>query len=80
MRILFANTITDALVAITDAIWAVLETIGDFINDLLFVIELLGKAVLNLPTYISWLPSPVIALIIGCFSIVVIYKVLGREG
>lgn len=80
MRFLFASTITDALVAITDAIWAVLETIGDFINDLLWTIELLGKAILNVPSYIAWLPEPLIALIIACFSIVIIYKVLGREG
>lgn len=74
------QAIINALNAIVDALWAVLEFFGDFINDLVWTVELLGKAIISVPTYISWLPAPIIALIVGCFSVVIIYKVLGREG
>lgn len=72
--------ILDALYSIADALFSVLEVIGDFINDLVWTVELLGKAILNVPNYISWLPKPLIAIVMGCFSVVIIYKVLGREG
>lgn len=72
--------VVNALNALVDGLWGILEFCGDFINDLVWTVELLGKAILNVPNYISWLPEPLIAIVMGCFSIVIIYKVLGREG
>lgn len=33
----------------------------------------------NLDTYISWLPSAVVSILMFCFSAVVIYKIFGRS-
>lgn len=52
----------------------------DLISDIVYMIELTAKSVAEIPNYFSWLPSSIVAMIVGIFAIVVIYKVLGREG
>lgn len=52
----------------------------DLISDIVYMIELTAKSVAKIPEYFSWLPGSIVAMIVGIFAIVVIYKVLGREG
>ena len=59
---------------------AVFEFVIDFIEDSLYIIEICGKAVLAIPDLFGWLPTSIVALIVGIFAVVVIYKLLGREG
>lgn len=59
---------------------SVIDFVISFFSDLIYVIQLLGKVVFSLPSYFSWLPSGVSALLITLFAIVVIYKIIGREG
>ena len=74
----------DALISfftgIGDAIVSAFDFVISFFSDLIYTIQLLGKVILSIPNYISWLPSPVVTLLLTLFSIVVIYKILGREG
>lgn len=49
------------------------------LQDLIYVVKILGQTVANLPTYLGFLPTTVLALFVGCLSIVVCYKVLGRS-
>lgn len=67
------------------------KTIGEFfstvidfviglVEDIVYVIKLTGETVLKIPEYFDWLPEAVVAVIVSAFAIVVIYKVLGREG
>lgn len=74
-----------------ESIYNVLKTIGDFfgtvgewivnlVKDIVKLVELTANAVGNIPKYLSWLPAPVLAIALVIFSIVVLYKVLGREG
>lgn len=58
---------------------ALIQFIIDFFADLVYVIGLLGKFVLEIPQYFSWLPSSVVAVLGVCFSLVVIYMILGRK-
>lgn len=53
--------------------------IGIF-EDIVYMIQLTAEFVAGIPDYFSWLPAEAVALIVSIFSIVVIYKVLGREG
>lgn len=50
------------------------------IEDLVYMIDLTAKSVAKIPDYFSWLPGSLVAMIVAIFAIVVIYKVLGREG
>lgn len=69
-----------ALKGIFDLISSVVSFIIGFFQDLVYMISLLGKFIISLPSYLSWLPSTFITAITLIFTIVVIYKVLGREG
>ena len=51
-----------------------------FIGDIVYVIQLTGNFVVNIPSYFGWMPSAYVSIIISIFSVVVIYKILGREG
>lgn len=68
------------LKTIGDAIVAAFDFLVDLIADLIYVIQLLGKVVLQLPGFFSWLPGEAVSLLLILFSIVIIYKILGREG
>lgn len=58
---------------------SICDFIVDFFADLVYVITLLGKFVLEIPMYFSWLPGELIALVATLFSLVIIYMVLGRK-
>lgn len=65
---------------IGDAIVAVIDFVISFFGDIVYLIQLLGKALASLPGYIDWLPAPMVALLLVLIGVVVIYKILGREG
>lgn len=56
------------------------DFIVDLIQDLIYVVELLADGLKELPMMFSWLPGALVTAIITIFGIVVIYKILGREG
>lgn len=70
----------DFFVTLGDVIVSLIEFIISFISDLIFVIGLLGNLILKIPMLFSWFPSAFVSLLITIFGIVVIYKILGREG
>lgn len=59
---------------------SVITFVIDWIKDILYVGELLGTIVLNLPDIFGWMPLHVFSLISSIFGVIVIYKILGREG
>lgn len=73
-----------AIISFFESIGSIISTVIDFIiglfRDLIFLIQLLGNFLANIPTYLSFLPSAVTASVILIFSIAVIFKILGREG
>lgn len=72
--------IIDFFKGIGDAITSCIDFLIGFIADIVYMIELTAKFVAEIPNYFSWLPGGVLAIIVAIFAIVVIYKVLGREG
>lgn len=65
---------------IGDVILALVEFVVSFFSDLVWIIQTLAWAVASIPSWLVWLPSEVYAIIFLMISIVVIYKVTGREG
>ncbi len=65
---------------IVDIVTSLINFVIQTIMDLVYVIGLLGSMIISLPEYFGWLPSVVGTSLITIFSIVVIYKILGREG
>ena len=62
----------------------IISTLVDFViglfEDLVYMVKLLGQVVMNIPAYFSWLPNSVLMLIVTLIGVVVVYKILGREG
>lgn len=73
------QSIIDFLSSIGDAILAAVDFLISFFGDLIYIIQLLGKFMLQLPSFLSWLPAPVVAVLLTTFAIVVIYKITGRD-
>lgn len=65
---------------IGEAIVAAFDFLISFISDIVYMIQLTGKFLAQIPSYFSWMPTQISALLLVLFSIVVIYKILGREG
>lgn len=65
---------------IGDAIVAAFDFLISFFGDLVYIVQLTGKFLLQIPSYFSWLPGELLAILGIIFAIVVIYKIMGREG
>ncbi len=74
------TTLKEYIVGIGELFVSIYEFVLDFFSDVVYVIKLTANFVASIPSYFSWLPAPVLALVVSIFAVVVIYKVLGREG
>ena len=74
------KAIADFLQAIGNAILSAIDFVVGFFQDIVYIIQLTGKVLSQIPSYFSWLPSELLAIILTIFAVVVIYKILGREG
>lgn len=64
---------------ITDGVLAAIAFLGDIIADTLSVVQLLAEFSSQIPDLFVWLPPEVLALVVSIISVVVLYKVLGRD-
>lgn len=76
----FVKGISKGINGILNFFNSIIDFVISFIEDIVYIIKLTGEFVLNIPSYFSWLPSSVVAMLVAIFAVVVIYKVLGREG
>lgn len=75
------HTIKDILLGFFDAVGTFCEWVGELLTD---IADVAAKAVLAVANVTVWftglLPTPLLALFLSIIAIVVVYKVLGREG
>lgn len=74
------EAIQNILASFGRAIGTLFDIIFGFFEDIVYIIKITGIFLARIPDYFSWLPSEVVTLIVVIFGIVVIYKILGREG
>lgn len=74
------ETIKDFFLNLGSIITSLVDFVVGLIEDLVSVVVMCGKFVLKIPQLFSWLPPEAVALVVSIFAIVVIYKILGREG
>lgn len=74
------STIINILKAIGDFFASVVDFVIKLGQDLVMVVKLLAECIVQLPAAIAWLPGTAVTLLVALFAVVVIYKVLGREG
>lgn len=74
------KALVEFIKGIAEGVTAAIDFLFGIIEDLVYMVKLLGQFILDIPAYLSWLPAGVVAIFITIFGIVVIYKVIGREG
>lgn len=62
-----------------EALTSIMDFLISFVTDLVYIVDLTGTFVLKIPIYLGWLPSQVLSIIVVCFGIVVLYKILRRR-
>ena len=73
------QAIVDFLSSIGSAILAGIDFVVSFFEDLVYIIQLTGRFLAQLPSFFSWLPAPVVSGLLTTFAIVVVYKIAGRD-
>lgn len=74
------QAILDFFAGLGDVIVSLVNFVIDFVGDIVYVVKITGTFVANIPVYFAWIPDAILSLIVTVFAIVVIYKVMGREG
>lgn len=74
------SSVIEFFKGIGEAIVVAFDFLISFFEDLVYVIKLLGKFILQIPSYFSWLPAELLIILSSIIAIVVIYKIMGREG
>ena len=69
----FFSSIGEVITSIFSLVWS-------FIQDLVQIILMLSKFLVEIPGFIAWLPDPLPFLLLSIFTIAVVYKIAGREG
>lgn len=70
----------DFFLGMANMITSLVDIVISFVEDIVYVVKLCTTFVLKIPTLFSWLPSEAIAIIVIIFGVVVVYKIMGREG
>ena len=74
------QALIDFLKGFAEIISSLVNFVIGIVQDLLYVISLLGSLIVKIPQMLGWLPSACITLVVTMFAVVLIYKILGREG
>lgn len=72
------------MVSFLEQIWSIITALIDFVislvQDLVYLVQLLAVFLSNSDALFSWLPTTIVSLTVVTLGLVVVYKVLGREG
>lgn len=74
------GTIANFIKTIMGLITSLVQIVVSFVGDIVHVVKLCVTFVAKIPQLFSFFPSEVLALIVACFGVVMVYKILGREG
>lgn len=66
--------------SIGSVITGLVDFVIGFIGDIVYIVKLCGSFLAKIPGLFSWLPAEVLTILLITFSVVVIYKIMGREG
>lgn len=74
------ESIKQFFIGFVDIVTAVVDFFIGFVQDIVFVVKLTASFVAKIPQLFAWLPGGVVSILVIIFGVVVVYKVLGREG
>lgn len=74
------GAIVDFFIAISEPVLVLIDWVTGFIADIAYMIAMLHAFMSYIPSFFAWLPASISVFIITAFTIVIVYKVIGREG
>lgn len=72
------SAIIDFFSGIADFFSSIVQFIVSFFEDVVYIIQLLGSFLAEIPNYFFFLPAEVLAILLTVFGVVVIYMIVGR--
>lgn len=69
--------LVENVLSLFGGLFSVICKIFDFIT---FLFDLVIKFAVSIPDFFFWLPAEITVLLVSIFSVVIVYKILGREG
>ena len=73
------NVIADFLGAIGQGIVGIIDFVVSFVTDLVYIVQLIGTILAQIPSFFSWLPVELAAIIVIGITVAAIYKIAGRD-
>lgn len=74
------NAVFDVLSSIGQAIVGFIDFIISFIMDLVYIVQLIGLILVQIPSFFAaWLPAELAALLVLILTVAAIYKIAGRD-
>lgn len=73
------DAILSFLGGIAEAVTGFFDFLFSLLSDLVYLVQLTGKMLSQIPSFFSWLPAPVLAIIVTTVTIAVLLKVIGRD-
>lgn len=73
------GAIINFIQSIADGVVAAIEFLASMIADIAYMVQLTAETVSKIPSYFSWMPPEVLVLFGTILTVVVIYKILGRD-
>ena len=74
------ETIKETLINIGNFFTTIFNFVVDFVNDIVNVVKYTGQALAQIPKLLEWVNPALLGILLAAFAVVVIYKILGREG
>lgn len=73
----------DALIGFFEGIGSAISGFFSFVfslvGDIVYLVQLTGRMLAQIPAFLAWLPPGVSAILLTAITIAVLYKVLGRD-
>lgn len=73
------DALVNGIQSIIDFFSMIIDFVITMFTDIAKMAVALGQAVAEIPNYLGFFPSSILAILITIFGIVVVYKILGRD-
>lgn len=71
--------IMDILGSLGEVIVGIIDFVVSFFTDLVYIVQLIGTILAQIPAFFSWLPAELSVIIVLGITVAAIYKIAGRD-
>ena len=71
--------IIDFLDLIGTLLTSVFQFFVNLVLDIVYVVQLSIEFLADIPSYFTWLPTPILTLLVTCLTVAIILKIAGRN-